>query len=59
MGPVEKPPASAARRTARSIRRIAVQEIVGEGGEAILEHKGEDYRLRVTRNGKLILTKGA
>jgi hemin uptake protein HemP len=25
--------------------------------EAILEHNGQDYRLRVTANGKLILTK--
>lgn len=25
--------------------------------EVILEHRGEQYRLRVTSNGKLILTK--
>jgi hemin uptake protein HemP len=25
--------------------------------EAILEHDGQDYRLRITANGKLILTK--
>ena len=27
------------------------------GREAILEHDGQDYRLRITANGKLILTK--
>ena len=25
--------------------------------EAILEHSGQDYRLRITASGKLILTK--
>lgn len=27
------------------------------GNEIVIEHQGEQYRLRQTRNGKLILTK--
>jgi hemin uptake protein HemP len=30
---------------------------LGGDREAILEHDGQDYRLRITANGKLILTK--
>jgi hemin uptake protein HemP len=37
--------------------RVLVSEILGGGREAILEHDGQDYRLRITANGKLILTK--
>lgn len=37
--------------------RVAVADILKGGREAILEHDGMDYRLRITANGKLILTK--
>jgi len=37
--------------------RVLVSDILAGGREAILEHNGQDYRLRVTANGKLILTK--
>ncbi len=37
--------------------RLQVAELLGGGREAILEHAGQDYRLRITANGKLILTK--
>ncbi|MFA5900169.1 MAG: hemin uptake protein HemP [Hyphomicrobium sp.] len=37
--------------------RVQVAEILKGGREAILEHDGQDYRLRITSNGKLILTK--
>ncbi len=37
--------------------RVQVSHILGGGREAILEHDGQDYRLRITANGKLILTK--
>lgn len=37
--------------------RYAVQAILGDQREAILIHNGEPYRLRVTANNKLILTK--
>ena len=31
--------------------------MLGGHGEVIIEHAGEEYHLRRTRNGKLILTK--
>ena len=37
--------------------RYSVTELLRGGREAILEHNGGDYRLRVTANGRLILTK--
>ena len=38
-------------------RRLKVSELLAGEREAILEHEGQDYRLRITANGKLILTK--
>ncbi len=40
-----------------AIRRVAVDELLGGKREVVLLHAGEEYRLRVTSNGKLILTK--
>jgi hemin uptake protein HemP len=37
--------------------RYKVSDLLGEAREAILEHGGEEYRLRITANRKLILTK--
>lgn len=37
--------------------RIELAELLGGRREAIIVHNGADYRLRVTANGKLILTK--
>lgn len=34
-----------------------VAELVGDGREAVLIHDGQAYRLRITSNRKLILTK--
>ena len=50
----------APKRSARSappVPRIAVGELLGDGREAVLLHDGVEYRLRLTSNGKLILTK--
>ena len=38
-------------------RRLKVSELLEGAREAILEHGGQDYRLRITASGKLILTK--
>ena len=38
-------------------RRIKVTDLLEGEREAILEHDGQDYRLRITAKGKLILTK--
>jgi hemin uptake protein HemP len=39
------------------VPRIAIRDLLGGGREAVLLHDGEEYRLRLTSNGKLILTK--
>jgi hemin uptake protein HemP len=36
--------------------RITSRELLGSHGELIIEHHGREYRLRLTQNGKLILT---
>lgn len=40
-----------------AIRRLTTEALLAGAREVILEHRGEHYRLRVTANGKLILTK--
>jgi hemin uptake protein HemP len=52
--PAAAPKAEAA---AAALRRVAVDELLGGKREIVLLHAGEEYRLRVTSNGKLILTK--
>jgi hemin uptake protein HemP len=42
---------TAGRRVLRS------EEIFGESREVVIRHKEQEYRLQVTRNGKLILIK--
>lgn len=39
------------------VRRIEVKELLGGAREVVLLHAREEYRLRLTSNGKLILTK--
>ncbi len=39
------------------VRRIDVHDLMAGGREAVLLHDSEEYRLRLTSNGKLILTK--
>ena len=53
------PAASEARQTAPSLdapRRTSSLELLGRNGVLVIEHAGREYRLRVTQNGKLILT---
>ena len=44
-------------RTPARPRRLKLSELLQGEREVILEHDGQDYRLRITANGKLILTK--
>jgi len=39
-----------------AIPRIDTRELLGGGREVVIVHAGREYRLRVTSNGKLILT---
>ena len=41
----------------RPVRRIEVHDLMAGAREAVLLHSDEEYRLRLTSNGKLILTK--
>jgi hemin uptake protein HemP len=38
-------------------RSITSRELLGDSREVIIIHAGEEYRLRITKNDKLILTK--
>jgi hemin uptake protein HemP len=43
--------------TAREPRRVSTEELMGSAREVLIRHAGYDYRLHITRQGKLILTK--
>jgi hemin uptake protein HemP len=49
------PPAERPRHAAP--RRIPSGQLLSGGNELVIEHAGQEYRLRLTRNDKLILTK--
>ena len=38
-------------------RRVSSRELLAGKRELVIEHSGEEYRLRITSKGKLILTK--
>lgn len=55
---VATPPLPSPRPPARSTREWwDSQRLLGERGEIKIRHRGEIYSLRLTRTGKLILTK--
>ncbi|MCQ8130927.1 hemin uptake protein HemP [Methylomonas rivi] len=37
--------------------RISSKQLFADRNEIVIEHQGDEYRLRITSNGKLILTK--
>jgi hemin uptake protein HemP len=37
-------------------RRVRSEQLLDGRHELVIEHRGREYRLRVTQNGKLILT---
>lgn len=42
---------------APSVRRTSSQSLLEGSRELVIEHEGNEYHLRLTRNDKLILTK--
>jgi hemin uptake protein HemP len=48
------PPAESAAPTGP--RRVRSEDLLRGSVELLIEHQGREYRLRVTQNGKLILT---
>jgi hemin uptake protein HemP len=56
--PADKDPGASAPRSEEStVPHLRVTDLLGRAKEAILEHEGQLYRLRITSNRKLILTK--
>ena len=39
-----------------AIPRVSSKELMRHQPQLIIEHEGREYRLRITNNGKLILT---
>jgi len=52
--PAETPDTADERNT--GVRRVASHELLRGAGEIVIEHRGREYRLRLTQHGKLILT---
>jgi hemin uptake protein HemP len=43
-------------RNDKTATRVSSQTLLGTAHELIIQHDGREYRLRLTQNGKLILT---
>lgn len=41
----------------RPLPRVRAEDLFRDSHELIIEHQGQEYRLRLTRNDKLILNK--
>ena len=42
---------------AEAVQRVRARELLGSRGIVQIEHRGEIYTLRITKNDRLILTK--
>lgn len=40
----------------RALHQVTSEQLLGKQGELVILHGGRQYRLRITQNGKLILT---
>lgn len=55
--PQQRPDMLAERpRNDKTAMRVTSQTLLGTANEMIIQHDGREYRLRLTQNGKLILT---
>jgi len=50
------PPAAKAAGIPSEPRKVSSEALLGAGRELVILHNGREYRLRLTQNGKLILT---
>lgn len=50
------PSTSSRRQLTINAERIASQELLAPGKELVIVHNQREYKLRITSNGKLILT---
>jgi hemin uptake protein HemP len=53
---MQSSPSSPAPALAPSPKRLTSDELMGKAREIVIAHNGREYRLRLTQNGKLILT---
>jgi hemin uptake protein HemP len=49
-------PNQGAATVANSPKRVPSESLLGSAKELLIVHNGREYRLRMTQNGKLILT---
>ena len=49
-------PSPSSASLAPSPKRLTSEELMGKAREIVIVHNGREYRLRLTQNGKLILT---
>jgi hemin uptake protein HemP len=52
----QEPPVREVGRTP-VLQRVSSSDLLKDAREIVIEHAGEEYRLRLTSKGKLILTK--
>ena len=59
MGPMntKTPRPSIQVKPAETVKAVSAEQLLGAARVVVIEHKGELYELRLTRNDKLILTK--
>ncbi len=50
-------PAAATSGAPSAEKPLSTEQLFGAGKVVLIEHRGERYQLRLTQNGKLILTK--
>lgn len=53
---MESTPAKADAQPATEPKRVSSDALLGHRGELVIVHNDREYRLRLTQNGKLILT---
>lgn len=54
---VQEEPCALERSASSTVRTLSSRDLLGERGVLRIEHDGEFYTLRITRNNRLILTK--
>lgn len=57
VSPLTPPAAPLTAAAAQALPRWSSAVLLGERREVLIDHRGEQYRLRLTAAGKLILTK--
>ena len=54
--PQDEDPTKAPPAPKGTARRVDSRTLLGGARELVIDHEGREYRLRLTQNGKLILT---